>query len=83
MGSLKFQKLSDDQICRQYAAGDSQGLLSLKARISTAQVRAILVARGVRLRGQQEALRLALRTRSFDSTTRMHGRLGRDAVRRQ
>jgi hypothetical protein len=74
VGTLNLQKLSDDEICQRYAHGDSQGLLSLKARISTAQVRAILQARGVRLRGQQESLRLSLRTRTFDSTRRMRQR---------
>jgi hypothetical protein len=72
VGTLKFQKLSDDEICQRYEAGDSQGLISLKARISTAQVRAILQGRGVRLRGQPESVRLSLRT--FDSTRRMRQR---------
>lgn len=77
MGSLRYQKISDAEIVRCYAEGNSQGLISLKARISTAQVRDILVANHVRLRGQQESLRLALRGRSWNSTRRMHKRLGR------
>jgi hypothetical protein len=63
MGSLKIQRLSDAEICQQYRDGQSQGYLSLKARISTAAVRTILVAHGVRVRQSAEALRLSLRAR--------------------
>jgi hypothetical protein len=58
-----MQRLTDAEIVSEYAAGKSQAWLGLKARLSSAQVRALLVAHGVRLRGQAEALRLELRTR--------------------
>ena len=63
MGTLKIQRLSDDEICQQYRDGASQGYLSLRARISCAKIRDILVTHGVRVRQSPEAIRLELRTR--------------------
>lgn len=63
MGSLRIQRLTDAEILARYRAGESQGLIGLRARLSSARVRDILVHHGVRLRSSQEALRLALRTR--------------------
>lgn len=63
MGSLAKQRLTDEQIIQQYRDGASQGLLSLRARISCAQVRDILVRNKIRVRGAPEALRLELRMR--------------------
>jgi len=63
MGTInKIQRLTDDQIVAEYTAGASQGWLSLRARISQAQVRDVLIAKGVRIRQSAEALRLHLRT---------------------
>jgi hypothetical protein len=61
---LPRPRLSDEQIIAEYAAGKPQAWIGLKARLSTAQVRAILVAHGVHIRGQQEALRLSIRSRA-------------------
>jgi hypothetical protein len=63
LGTLNLQKLSDDEICARYRAGESQGFIGLRARLSCYQVRDILKRHGVRLRTSSEALRLALRTR--------------------
>jgi hypothetical protein len=63
MGTLKLQRLTDEEIIQQYRDGASQGLLSLKARISCAKIRDILVRNRIHIRSQPEALRLELRTR--------------------
>jgi hypothetical protein len=70
MGSLPrprvaSPRLTDDQIVAEYAAGEGLAMLGLRARLPTATVRAILVARGVRIRGQAETLRLTLRARTW------------------
>jgi hypothetical protein len=65
VGSMKTQRLTDEEIAAEYRAGKSQAWLGLKARLSSAQVRSILVALQVPLRSQQEVLRLALRTRRY------------------
>ena len=65
VGTFKIQRLTDDQIVSQYLAGETQGMLSLRARISQAAVRDILIRHGVRLRTSQETLRLTLRTRKW------------------
>lgn len=63
MGSLPRPKLSPEQIVAHYLAGESLGLLSLKARLPTSRVREILVGNGVRIRQAPEAIRLELRLR--------------------
>jgi hypothetical protein len=65
VGSFKIQRLSDTDIVAQYLAGEAQGVLGLRARISQAQVRDILLRHGVRLRTSSETLRLTLRTRKW------------------
>lgn len=61
MGSLpKVPRLSDAEIVSRYQeAGESVGLLSLRARVPDYHITAILAAAGVRIRGRAEALRLA------------------------
>lgn len=63
MGSFPRPRLTDDEICQQYREGKSQAWLGLKARLSSARIREILVARGVRIRQSSEALRLSVRAR--------------------
>ena len=64
MGSLPRPRLTDDQIIRLYRDEmKTQAWLGLKARMSCAQIREVLVRNGVRIRGQQEALRLSIRAR--------------------
>jgi hypothetical protein len=60
---LPKQRLSDAEICAEYLAGRTQAWLGLKARMSSARVREILIANGVRLRTSPEVRRLAVRTR--------------------
>lgn len=65
MGSLprpRPGRLSDAEICQRYRDGESQGMIGLRARLSSAQVRAVLIAHDVRIRHSAEALRLHLRT---------------------
>lgn len=63
MGTLFRPRLTDTQIVEEYNAGKTQAWLGLKARLSSVQVRAILVANGVRLRTSPEVRRLAVRAR--------------------
>lgn len=64
MGSLPRPRLTEAEIVRFYCDEmKPQAWIGLKARLSTAQVRDILVASGVRIRGQQEAMRLNIRAR--------------------
>ena len=70
MGTARLQRLTDDEIVARYNAGESQSLIGLRARLSTAQVRAVLVGLGVRIRPSAETLRLTLRTRPRKPQTR-------------
>lgn len=71
-------RLSPAEIIARYEAGESTGLLSLRARVPDYHITAVLVSAGVRLRGPSEAIRLAMRgAQQFASTKRMHKRLGR------
>jgi hypothetical protein len=64
VGSYPRQRLSDEDLCRLYVDEQkTQAWLGLKARLSSARVRDILVANGVRLRTSPEVRRLAVRTR--------------------
>lgn len=63
VGSLPRPRLSPEQIVEEYNAGKTQAWIGLKARLSSARVREILVANGVRLRTSPEARRLAVRAR--------------------
>lgn len=62
MGTRRYQKISDAEICQLYRDGQSAGVIGLRARISSVQVRDILTAHGIRIRQSAEALRLHLRT---------------------
>lgn len=69
-------KLSAAEIISRYEAGESTGLLCLRAKVPDYHITAILSAAGVRLRGPSEAIRLAMRgAQQFGSTKRMHRRL--------
>ena len=71
-------KLTNAEIIERYAAGESTGMLSLRARVPDYHIAAVLSAAGVRLRGPSEAIRLAMRTaQQWNSTRRMQKRLGR------
>jgi hypothetical protein len=64
MGTLHRQRLSDAEIVRRYRDdGESRGMIGLRAKISDAQVTTILIRAGVRIRGPNEALRLAITQR--------------------
>ena len=54
----KQPRLSDEQICALYLAGDSAGMCGLKARVSHAHIVSILRACGVPIRSQSEAVNL-------------------------
>jgi hypothetical protein len=69
-------RLTDTEIIDRYAAGESVGMICLRAKVPDYHITAILTASGVRLRGPAEALRLAMRAKMrFGSTRRMHKRL--------
>lgn len=69
-------RLSDAEIVARFQAGESAGLLSLRAKVPTCRITAILTDAGVRLRGPSEAIRLAMRgAQQYGSTKRMHRRL--------
>jgi hypothetical protein len=59
MGARTQSRLSVGEIISRYQAGESQGLLSLRAKISCQRIRDILAESGIRIRGVQESLRLA------------------------
>lgn len=64
MPTLRRQRLSDAEIVRRYRDdGESRGMVGLRAKISDAQVMTILIRHGVRIRGTNEALRLAITQR--------------------
>jgi hypothetical protein len=70
VGSFPRQRLSDEEICQRYRdGGESQGMIGLRARLSCAQVRAVLEANNIRIRQSAEALRLSLRTRPPRAST--------------
>lgn len=71
-------RLTESEIISRYEAGESTGMLSLRAKVPDYHIVAILsAAPGVRLRGPSEAIRLAMRAaQRFPSTKRMHRRLG-------
>lgn len=54
----RSQKLEDAEIVARYKAGESQGLLGLRAGIADKRIREILLAAGVTLRTPAEAVRL-------------------------
>lgn len=60
VGSIKRSALSTSDLVSRYVAGESAGMLALRAKIPLYRVQEILTAAGIRLRGPSEALRLAL-----------------------
>jgi hypothetical protein len=65
MGSLpKVPRIAPAEIIERYQAGESVGLLSLRAKVPDYHITAILAAAGVRIRGRAEALRLARQQRT-------------------
>jgi hypothetical protein len=63
MGSVKISRLSDAEICERYRDGECRTMLALRAKVPDYRITEILTAHGVRLRGPNEALRLALKQR--------------------
>lgn len=63
MGSVKVSRLSDAEICARYRDGECRTMLALRARVPDYRITEILQASGVRIRGPNEALRLALSQR--------------------
>lgn len=63
MGTFKRLHLSPAEIVAQYLDGESAGMLSLRARVPVYRITEILTAAGVRIRGQNEAFRVALARR--------------------
>ena len=72
VGSLrpKVPRLSDSEVVSRYQAGESVGLLSLRARVPDYHVIAVLAAAGIRIRGPAEALRLARQQRPWPAWNR-------------
>jgi hypothetical protein len=64
MGSLPRPRLSETEIVHLYQHEQkSQAWLGLKARLSSARVRDVLVAHGVHIRQSSESIRLSIRAR--------------------
>lgn len=58
-------RLSEDEMVERYVKrGESRTLIALRAKVPDYHVEAVLVARGVRMRGPAEAVRLAMRQRA-------------------
>lgn len=60
MGSYKRPRIPVAEIVERYLAGESAGMLSLRARVPHYRIPEILREAGVRVRGPNEALRVAL-----------------------
>lgn len=68
MGSLYIPKLSEDEVVARYVAGESRGLLGLRAKKSDAWVVACLIRAGVPLRTPSEAMAIMMRNRAETQT---------------
>lgn len=65
MGSIKRPVIAPAEIVSRYRdAGESAGMLSLRAKVPLYRIHEILRDAGVRLRGTTEALRLAIDKRA-------------------
>lgn len=59
MGSLpRPPALTEDEIVARYRAGEARGMIGLRARVSDARVKEILLAAGIELRSQREVVAL-------------------------
>ena len=59
MGTWRRQKISDEEICRRYQAGEGRVAIGLRAGLWDQEVVAVLQRHGVTLRTMKEAAVLA------------------------
>lgn len=59
MGSIKRLRISPAEVVALYLGGESAGMVSLRAKVPVSRITEILTNAGVRIRGKQEAVRLA------------------------
>jgi hypothetical protein len=64
MGSLYLPRLSEQDVVDRYLAGESRGLLGLRAKKSDAWVVSCLTRAGVPLRSPTEAMAIMMRNRT-------------------
>jgi hypothetical protein len=59
MGTFKVSRLAPDEIVSRYQAGETMGLLSLRARMPMGFIKETLLGAGVAIRTSKEAVALA------------------------
>jgi hypothetical protein len=64
MGTLYIPRLSEQEVVDRYLAGESQGMLSLRAKRPITWVTTVLTRRGVPLRSHRESIAVAMRSRA-------------------
>jgi hypothetical protein len=64
MGSLYIPRLSEKELIERYLAGESQGMLSLRAKKPVTWVTMVLTRAGVPIRSQRESIAVAMRSRA-------------------
>jgi hypothetical protein len=70
MGSLYIPRLSEQEVVDRYLAGESQGMLSLRAKKPVTWVTTVLTRRGIALRSASEAIAVSMRNRAESQTLR-------------
>lgn len=70
MGSLYLPRLSEQEVVDRYLAGESQGMLSLRAKKPVTWVTTVLTRAGVSLRSASEAIAVSNATRAASRALR-------------
>jgi hypothetical protein len=70
MGSLYIPRLSEQELVDRYLAGESQGMLSLRAKKPVTWVATVLTRAGVPLRSASEAIAVSMRNRAESQALR-------------
>lgn len=74
MGSFKIPAISDEDAISLYEKGFSQGWISLKARMPTYWIAAVLKKHGIPIRNQSQALLCTTKSRA-ESQAMREGRI--------
>lgn len=67
MGTFKVSRLSDDEVCARYLAGESRTLIALRCRMPDQHVRDVLAHCGIPLRAPSEVRAMTAQARYIGS----------------
>lgn len=75
MGTFKVSRLSDEEVCARYAAGESRTLIALKCKMPDQHVRNVLLHYGIALRTPEQVKSMIGAARNVGSRRRKRNAL--------